>query len=386
MNHETMTRIDALTKEIEEHKAEHTRLISSLLETRAELYTSINDYQNAVDDYIKAAELKDDGSVFYVEDDDYGWCMTSAFCIALLQKHICFLDHIYYCALWDDKTDLNEIKEYLAKTYTAQEDWDAIFSKTEKAIRYIPEQFLTESICLEALNRDDKFNTDWDSLLKYIPKDKITKEMSEIAANHSAYALEYMPDTLKTSELCLQSVKRKGHVLEYVPEALRTAEICLAAVQDNGHALQYVPTPLRTKELCEAALHGKSQGSRLAFADIPDQLKTPEMCLEAVTKWGYGLAHVPRAYRTAEICLAAVKNQSGALEYVPKDLITLEMCVIASKDRAFCIEYVPEHLVNEVKDICGIKPRERKQQTATDTEAVKRAAEAAEWVDYIPFD
>ncbi|GHV96350.1 hypothetical protein AGMMS50293_26700 [Spirochaetia bacterium] len=368
MSHEITTQINTLTKEIEETKDDDSLLIS-LHERRAEWYTRTGEYENAFDDYFKAAELKDDGSLFLIEDEDYGWCMTSAFCIAILQKNINFLDYLLYSEYNDDQTSKNKIKEYLAKTYTTQEDWNDLFNKTKNAVRYIPEQFLTEPMCLSMLNRDDKVNTEWDSLLRYIPKEKITREMSEIAAKHSCYALKYMPDAFKTPELCLLSVQHKGYVLEHVPEDSKTAEICLAAVQNDGFALQYVPDNVKTKVLCDAALNGNAQCSYLAFSHIPDHFKTPEMCLEVVAKWGNALAHVPREYKTKEMCLAAVKQEGWALDEVPEELITLEMCVIACKDKGpFCLEYVPEHLVSEVETICGIKRVDQKPKPNTGTD------------------
>jgi hypothetical protein len=36
-------------------------------------------------------------------------------------------------------------------------------------------------------------------------------------------------------------------VLEYVPEELKTPELCLAAVQQNMYALKFVPENLQTE-------------------------------------------------------------------------------------------------------------------------------------------
>ena len=42
----------------------------------------------------------------------------------------------------------------------------------------------------------------------------------------------------------LATVSRYGWVLQYVPDELKTPELCLAAVSDFGWALQYVPDEL----------------------------------------------------------------------------------------------------------------------------------------------
>jgi hypothetical protein len=53
------------------------------------------------------------------------------------------------------------------------------------------------------------------------------------------------------------------------------------------------------------------------FQDVPDALKTPELCLVAVQNEGEALEYVPEALKTPELCLAAVQNDGKALQYVP---------------------------------------------------------------------
>ena len=43
-------------------------------------------------------------------------------------------------------------------------------------------------------------------------------------------------------------------VIKYIPYELKTYEICLDAVGRNEHDLQYVPKKFKTKELCKYAV------------------------------------------------------------------------------------------------------------------------------------
>ena len=97
-----------------------------------------------------------------------------------------------------------------------------------------------------------------------------------------------------------------------VPESLRTKEVCLAAVQRNGYELKYVPDELKTREICEAAV----QKEGVALVYVPDDLKTKELCMMAVQKTGWALEYVPRNMRTPEICEAAVQQDRRILRYV----------------------------------------------------------------------
>ena len=42
-----------------------------------------------------------------------------------------------------------------------------------------------------------------------------------------------------------------------------------------------------------------------ALHDVPEALKTPEVCLVAVKQWGYAVQHVPEELKSPEICMAA---------------------------------------------------------------------------------
>ena len=111
----------------------------------------------------------------------------------------------------------------------------------------------------------------------------------------------------------LSMVRRDGSALKNVPEALKTPEICDAAVQKNGYALQFVPEALMTPEVCLAAV----QQDGVALCYVPKALRTPEVCLAAVQQDGLALKYVPEALRTPEICDAAIQQDPEAARYLP---------------------------------------------------------------------
>lgn len=67
---------------------------------------------------------------------------------------------------------------------------------------------------------------------------------------------------------CLIKIKKGVLSLKNVPESMRTDEICFAAVSKNGLELQYVPMDLRTLELCKVAL----LNNRLAKVYVPENI------------------------------------------------------------------------------------------------------------------
>jgi hypothetical protein len=70
-----------------------------------------------------------------------------------------------------------------------------------------------------------------------------------------------------------------------------------------------------------------------------------------VKKNGEALYHVPESLKTPELCLEAIKNDiyGNALEYVPDSIKTPELCIEAVKNDYDAFECVPEHLKPQVK-------------------------------------
>jgi hypothetical protein len=73
-------------------------------------------------------------------------------------------------------------------------------------------------------------------------------------ASHRESIFDYLPDTLKTEEFYLCCVRINGAYLQDVPEHLRSYELCLEAVKNNGNALEFVDANMLSteeyKEIC----------------------------------------------------------------------------------------------------------------------------------------
>ena len=81
--------------------------------------------------------------------------------------------------------------------------------------------------------------------------------------------------------------------------------------------------------------------------EIPDNLKTQEICNEAMRIEPYSLAFVPDCFKTEEMCDKAVEIDPFILWYVPDYLKTKEMCIRAVKTGLGLLEHVPDWLVTQ---------------------------------------
>jgi hypothetical protein len=125
-----------------------------------------------------------------------------------------------------------------------------------------------------------------------------------------------------------------------VPEALRTPELCLEAVREDGRALSEVPQELRTLEVCMEAV----RQAGWVLQHVPEAQFTPELCMEAARGHHFALEDVPEPLRSPELCWEAVRRAGSALQYVPEALRTSELCLEAVRRTCSALEDVPEAL------------------------------------------
>ena len=76
-----------------------------------------------------------------------------------------------------------------------------------------------------------------------------------------------------TDDDYIMLVKKGGRILRYIPENKRTNKICEIAVQQDGSALQYVPEDKKTYELCKNAVLQEEY----AFEFVPRDKMTDEI-------------------------------------------------------------------------------------------------------------
>ena len=233
--------------------------------------------------------------------------------------------------------------------------------KIDDAFQYVPNEYKTVELCFETGKHSNFANVSEyvpDDLIELFEKTKLRvddtlESFFSRAIKNGSYILKFVPENMKTYELCLEAIMSDeqahgcGWTLEYVPENFSSA-ICLEAVKKNGGALNYVPEELKTYELCLEAVAAEAYDSDYALNYVPEKHKTAELCLVAVKKAGWALEFVPEELKTAELCLEAVKNAGYALKYVPEKHKTKEICLEAVNNYGRAFEFVPDDLKEEV--------------------------------------
>ncbi|GHV64463.1 hypothetical protein FACS1894199_02760 [Bacteroidia bacterium] len=152
-----------------------------------------------------------------------------------------------------------------------------------------------------------------------------------------------------TPELALEAVKQNGMNLKHIPEKMVSEELCFAAVANKGEALQFALDKLKNAPLCDEAM---KENPKIAFLYVPDHIKTPEMCENAVKADGLNLQHVPREKISQDLSRTAVETLGKSLEFVPVIYRDKDMCTLAVKQEGTNLKFVPDKL--KTKTICTI--------------------------------
>ncbi len=108
-----------------------------------------------------------------------------------------------------------------------------------------------------------------------------------------------------------QQVQTRQNVMDHI--RFDNAYVAKITVTDHGDVLCHVPDEHKTYELCLIAV---SQCCN-ALQCVPEKHKTYELCLIAVTNNGTALRYVPEIHRTPELCLAAItKNGTRKIQNI----------------------------------------------------------------------
>jgi len=119
-----------------------------------------------------------------------------------------------------------------------------------EAIRYIPEQFLSEEICVAAVKQT--YLAFWK-----FPKEFLSEEICVAAVKQHGTIIKYVPLHLRTEDVCIAAVKQNGKILHLVPRDILSEKICIEAVKQTSQALKYVPMEFQLEIIKQLAVAKK---------------------------------------------------------------------------------------------------------------------------------
>jgi hypothetical protein len=241
-------------------------------------------------------------------------------------------DTIAIIAAWGKENNIGDPR-FIFKMIETEED-ALLWLHSRRSYEQVPEAVRTERVYITMI-LDHAFPPE------LIPEPKKTRNIRLVlAAMEEGAALQYVPDQFKTEKLCLQAIRKDVAAIQYIPNSMKTERFYLTVVADNGTAMQYVPDRFKTAELYLFAV----ENDELAISDVPDQFKTAELYLFAVKNGRLAISDVPDQFKTAELCTTVVLKDYRALQYVPDRIKTNKLCLMVLKHNAKAFNYIPDGL------------------------------------------
>lgn len=122
-----------------------------------------------------------------------------------------------------------------------------------------------------------------------------------------------------SKEMLLELVNESKGIFLLLHDDELSHEICQKAFDKHADFLQFIP-----KEFQNDAMLGI-----LPFNEMPEHLKTPELCLQNVRENPANLQYVPNALKTPELLTVALELDHTSLQYIPEELKTPELLKVA---------------------------------------------------------
>ena len=153
----------------------------------------------------------------------------------------------------------------------------------------------------------------------------------------------------------------------------------LDSVESDGFNLLDVPEKLKTEEMCYTAVSGFISGDAWQILkSIPKKLLTYDLCWQAASRWGNVFDGIPKELLTEEICIMAVRHGKDIGDeywtWVPD----------SHRTKAVFLEAIDNSIINDEAEFFSCIPDELWK----DSEVMKRASyetsDIGEFGEYVP--
>ncbi len=110
----------------------------------------------------------------------------------------------------------------------------------------------------------------------------------------SGVAIEYVPEKYITEEMCKNAVKNMdfGFCFQHIPEKFLTGEICMNAVKKKHSVIRHISEKFLSKKICQLAF----DGSYTNIIYIPQKYMTKKMCETIISQKKVYIDYLPKEY------------------------------------------------------------------------------------------
>lgn len=280
------------------------------------------------------------------------------------------------------------------------------FEKDCSVFRFMPDEYKTESVCMEAYKRINEETGDllclthiveniphgsvymdllsgsgspeeFSFILLSIPEHVFNQKIADLAVNIHEQAIRDIPDRFISEQIACKALKADAGLLHFVPDRYKTMERCREAIfaepdgKINYWLFAAVPYPGLVMEALQSQKYKDCQAVRLAD-NLPKEAFNSRIATELVGRDASCLTHIPFHLKDEALCLQAIRETQGDMKplyaipctamtgkvcteliskfpqalgcILPEDKRTPELCLMAIKADGSLKEHVPESI------------------------------------------
>lgn len=222
-------------------------------------------------------------------------------------------------------------------------------------------------------------------LMATLPKDVLTADLYNAIVKENGHNLQHIPEGMKTPDMCRTAFFASQDlgfdhcvILNYIPYP----EICLVGLKDslNGPDMISLAQTLRPETIDKEIAGFLVEHDGCCLSCIPVHLQTEELALKAVSVSGnqaLGYTTVREDVKTEKVYLAGMGEDCfQSYLHIPEQKRTPEICLVAEKLYPQLFKEKPEVVPDHVKTGCNLYTLGKTLEGATgkkyDVDEVKR--------------
>ena len=119
----------------------------------------------------------------------------------------------------------------------------------------------TEEMCLAAVKNNGR-------AIRYVPQEFLSKQIQSTALKQNGLAVKYIQTEKLSEEICLEAVTENGLAMQYVPPIFQTKQMQITALKQNPRALKFIKElqvellPRLTNDMCLISMEPLSSGEK----------------------------------------------------------------------------------------------------------------------------
>lgn len=176
--------------------------------------------------------------------------------------------------------------------------------------------------------------------IEYIPKEKITLEMSKMALDCNPTLIKHIPKKYLTNDMMVESCMIQPELVEFFPDIVLSQKQIIQMIKINPACFKFLSDAHKnTYDIAKIATDYLPNN----LSKISDPKLIHHIVLNSNTP--FHIKYIPNNYITSQLVMAAINDDIKNIQYVPHDKITPDIINYVISTDMSLFKYIPCNLV-----------------------------------------